>query len=174
MFYMLTVIYEHILFLEISQSVPSTFLLSLRVAMFSARDFTQIFSHQLVTALYPAFCLQPDSEAIAKGLGRHIWPPPPFLHLAEFPEKVNDKWHGWHELTWMTWIDMNDLNWHEWHEFTWITWICMNAMNIIWHKWREWTCLDMILHECHELPWHNECAEIVSIPLTLQRQPKAQ
>jgi hypothetical protein len=43
-------------------------------------------------------------EAVAEGLGRHIWPPLPPTHFTEFLEKSNDTWHE------LTWIDMNDMN----------------------------------------------------------------
>jgi hypothetical protein len=119
------------------------------------------------------FCLRPDSEAVAEGLGRHIWPPPspPSTHFTEFQEKCkwhipwmscidmnNMNWHEWHELTWMTWIDINDMNWHKWHELTWMTWIDMNYMN--WHECHKFTRItwfdmnDMNFHEWHEMTWH--------------------
>jgi hypothetical protein len=64
------------------------------------------------------FCLRPDSEAVAEGLGRPIWPPcppsPPSLpsRLYWIPGKVMNGivWHEWHDLTW---FDIIDKIWHE-------------------------------------------------------------
>jgi hypothetical protein len=44
-------------------------------------------------------CIRPDSDAVAEGLGRHIWFPSPFSHFTEEPEKSNDKWHEWGRFT---------------------------------------------------------------------------
>jgi hypothetical protein len=71
-----------------------------------------------------SFCLRPDSEDVAEGLGRHIW-------------------HEWHDLRWMAWFDINDMIWNEWHNLTkWhdLTWFDMNDM--IWHEWHN--CNDLI------------------------------
>jgi hypothetical protein len=74
---------------------------------------------------------------------------------------MNDmNWHEWHGLTWITWIDSNDMNWHEWHESTLHEWHDFAWVTFAWMTWTDMT-------------WH-ECAEINSIPLTLQRKPKAQ
>ena len=93
------------------------------------------------------FCLRPDSEAVAEGLGRHIWPSlpsPPLPTLLNFRKSpmTHDmngmNWHEWHELTW---IDMNDMNWHE---LTWMTWIDMNEMN--WHE-LTWQIMKLTLND---------------------------
>jgi hypothetical protein len=55
--------------------------------------------------------------------------------LTEFPNNSNYTWLEWHELTWMTWIDMN------WHEFGWTTWNYINDMN--WHKWHVFRATKM-------------------------------
>jgi hypothetical protein len=91
-------------------------------------------------------------EAFAKGLGRHIWPPPPSRLYWISGKVLNDMiWHEWHDLTWMTWFEMNDMIWHEWHDLKWMTWfaqmtrfdmndiICPNDK--IWHEWHNLTWL---------------------------------
>jgi hypothetical protein len=113
------------------------------------------------------FCLRPDSEAVAEGLGRHIWPPlpslPTLLNFRKSPKTYDMNqmiWHEWYDSTWMTWFDMNDMIWHEWHDLTWMTWFDINCHDlkwITWFVWHEWHDLfdmnDMIWNEWHDLTW---------------------
>jgi hypothetical protein len=46
---------------------------------------------------------------------------------------------------------MNDMIWHEWHDLTWMTRFDMN--NIIWHDSTWFDINDMICHEWHDLTW---------------------
>jgi hypothetical protein len=109
-------------------------------------------------SLISFFCLRPTAMLSAKGLESTFWHPPlpptrlywkcllwhiwwPVnmnLDMNDMNGNINDMnvdmiWHEkWHDLTWITWFDMNYMIWHELHDLTWISWFDIN--NMIWDE----------------------------------------